>query len=319
MRWLFRTEGRISTEDRGNIISAWLERMNSSLRKFLLSFPFIRSLGRLFNTIRTRRKGALEARLKSLEARTHTYFSAMDYRGSLRPIAHLTEDELISIRCSYAQTELNNVLFFVAGSRFIGDFFEFGCLHMGSFLTVLNACRINDLQEGDGGSVKAYYGFDVFGDNKPRNSATLEHYKGGLGDYYDGLARVASWKPEPELETYYDKIKQNGVYVDRCRLIKGFFDETFTAEFVAEYLKGGRRAGFVHIDCDLPQSHAAVLAHLGDILGDNAWIYFREGLEGPIMPLVERFGEKIARENNLRMVPIRSVGAGGMLYRCYRQ
>lgn len=245
----------------------------------------------------------------------HTYFSALDYRGSLRPIAHLTEDEMISIRCSYALTEHTNAIFAVAGMHFSGDYFEFGCLHLDTFLTVLNACRINEIKESDAG--RMYHGFDVFGDNKPRSSATLARYN-GLDEYYADLTRIASWKIEPGLAPYYDKIKQNGVYVDRCRLIKGFFDETFTPEFVAEYLKGGRRAGFVNIDCDLPESHAAVLQHLGSILSDNAWIYFREGIEGHIMPLIENFREKIARENNLRMLPIRSVGAGGMLYRCYK-
>jgi hypothetical protein len=277
--------------------------MNRLIRKFLMLFPPIR------NQV---------TRLATLEARMHTYFSALDHRGSLRPINHLTEDELMSIRCSYAQTEHTNVIFAAAGSQFEGDYFEFGCLHLETFIRVINACRINDI-EGDPGDKKWYYGFDIFGDNKPQNRATSERYESSLSGYYADLTRIASWKPEPSLATYYDKIKQNGVYVDRCRLVKGFFDETFTPEFVADYLKGGRRAGFVMVDCDLPESHEAVFANLAGILSDSAWVYLREGLEPLIAPLVERFRDKLARERNLQMVPIRSAGAGGMLFRCYKR
>jgi hypothetical protein len=330
-------------------------RMNLSMRKFLMRFPPIRKIARLrsLDAIMTERMDTLEARLGSLDAtltermaasearlgsldatltermaasearlgsldgRMHTYFSALDHRGLLRPISHLTEDELISIRCSYSQTEHTNVIFAVAGSQFYGDYFEFGCLHLETFITTLNACRINDI-EGDPAHTKMYYGFDVFGDINPKKSETLERYE-DLGGYYADLTRIASWTPGTALDTYYDKIKQNGVYVDRCRLIKGFFDETFTEKFVANYLAGGRRAGFVILDCDLPGSHEAVFAHLGDILAEGAWIYLREGLERPIVPLIERFRDKLARENNLRMVPVRSAGAGGMLFRCYKR
>jgi hypothetical protein len=184
-------------------------RMKSSMRKFLVLFPRIR-----------KRMATLEARVGSLDARMHTYLSALEYQGALRPINHLTEDELTSIRCSYAQTEHVNVIFAVAASQFKGDYFEFGCLHLSRFIITINACRINDI-EGDPGDPKMYYGFDVFGDNQPKNSATLERYK-GLSWYYADSTRLAAWAPVEALDTYYNKIKQNGVYVDRCRLIKGF-------------------------------------------------------------------------------------------------
>ena len=328
-------------------------RMNRLMRNFLMLFPPIRNqisrmarlesrLGSLDATLESRlgsldatleaRFGSLDATLESrlgsldatlaarfgsLDARMHTYFSALDYRGSLRPISHLTEDELISIRCSYALTEHTSVIFAVAASQFKGDYFEFGCLHLATFITTINACRISEIKANNT-KEKAYYGFDVFGDIKPQNSATLERYE-DLSTYFANLTRIASWTPEASLDTYYNKIKQNGVYVEHCRLVKGFFDETFTAKFVADYLEGGRRAGFVVIDCDLPESHEAVLAHLADILDDNAWIYLREGLDPPIVPLVDLFREKLARERNLRMVPVRSAGGEGMLFRCYKR
>lgn len=262
----------------------------------------------------------LDARMASLEAAVHTYFQrALDYRGSLRPVTGYTEDEMISIRCSYALTEHTNVLMAVAGSHFTGDYFEFGCLTLASFVAFINCCRINEgaiHPNGDPGSKKTFYGFDVFGDYTPQSAAPTHDQQ----EYFQGLIQPnieAEFQRNPELDKYYDKIKRNGLYVENCRLVKGFFQETFTPEWVAEYCKGERRAGFVNIDCDRPASHQAVFDNLAGILSDNAWIYLREGLEPPNFALFETFREKLATERNLRAVLIRTAGNGGTLWRCY--
>jgi hypothetical protein len=241
-----------------------------------------------------------------------SYFAALDYRGSLKPINHLSEDELISIRCSFAQTERTSAIFAVAGSLFRGDYFEFGCLNLSTFITTINACRINDIV-GLTGDVKTFYGFDIFGETKPQSAETLQRYKGSES-YFSDFSNPAS------LETYYAKLKANGVYVDRCRLIKGYFDETFTSDFVAEYLKAGRRAGFVYIDCNIPTSYEAVFRHLAEILADDAWIYLDEYLEqSGVTVLFESFRDTLSRERNLGTVFARSAGGWGALFRCYKR
>jgi hypothetical protein len=238
------------------------------------------------------------------------YFDQFDHRGSFKPVNELSKDELIQIRTGFAQLERTNVTFSVASSLFRGDYFEFGCLELHSFIRTLNACYIFDI-ENSIGDEKQYYGFDIFGQRHTNNPETrVRHEK---HDEYFG-----NYPSDKSVDDYYEMIRENGIYADKCELIQGYFNETFTAEFVETYQQTGRRAGFVFVDCNIPESYAVVFNRLAEILRPDAWIYIDEYLEIPIVTAqFEKFRKKLEKEYGLGTVLASAAGGMGALFRCY--
>lgn len=238
------------------------------------------------------------------------YFEHFNHRGTLGSVDQLSNDDLISIRASYAQLERADVTFAVGSSLFPGDYFEFGCLDLHSFLRTMNVCHIFEIEKARG-EKKTFYGFDIFGDLTMRSDETRERHK-----YHDEY--FGNYDKDVTLEDYYGMIRENGVFVDQCELIQGYFNETFTPEFVEGYRETGRRAGFVFVDCNVPESYEAVFEHLADILRNDAWIYIDEYLEiPPVTVLFEDFRKKLEAEKGWGTVYAKSAGGMGALFRCY--
>ena len=266
---------------------------------------------KFFRELENKSKAFEEIDTKNLKFQNSLmHLKHFDYRGTILKVDDLSLDELITLRCSFNQLERTNVIFAVCSSLFRGDYFEFGCNELSSFLTTLNLVHVYDIQK-TWDEKKMFYGFDIFGDlnieeikSKNRINKNLSYFKGFENDL--------------TLSDYYKIIQNNGLYQDRCVLIKGLINSTFTNKFINEYLETGRKAGFVYIDLNIASSYVDVFKKLPKILRKDAFIYIDEYIEQPeVTALTENFRKILYESFDIGTIIVRDCGGYGALMRCY--
>ena len=141
-----------------------------------------------------------------------------------------------------------------------GDYHEYGCHQARTFRDVLSEarkCGRNDMM---------FYAFDSF-EGMPAMEPGSPSYEffGPNGNAPGSLAT--------SLEDFMALVKAHGIYVDRVRAVKGFYDKSLTPELQAEMLSKGRHAGFITVDCDLYESAVPVFRFIEPFIVEGTVIY----------------------------------------------
>jgi len=141
------------------------------------------------------------------------------------------------------------------GSEDIGDYLEFGvyagasmaCMHRATHDSGLDHVRL--------------FGFDSF-EGLP--SGTVADLTGEI-----------NWQPgdfAADEATARRYLAQHGVDVDRVTLVKGWFDDTLTRDFIDKH--SIRKASVIMVDCDMYSSARTALEFSAPLIEDKAVIFF---------------------------------------------
>lgn len=188
---------------------------------------------------------------------------------------------------------------------FGGDYFEFGSDGMGTFRNFLTAFDIFD--HSTRFSDTRFYAFDIFG--KTTNDDAHSKID---PEYFPAWANGSSNK----LEEAHNYICGHGIMVDQCFVRPGYFQETLTDEFKAQYLGEGRKIGYAFLDCNITSSYETVFDFIFELMGKDSAIYMDEYFVNKDVPvLFASFSERLLRERGLASYFMRNAGGFGALFR----
>lgn len=152
---------------------------------------------------------------------------------------------------------------FLSANDIKGDYYEFGCHRVRTFRMALTEARRHNLENMN------FFAFDSFA-GLPQMDATAEV---GHRLYTPGALCTTE-------EEFHSIIQEHGIYVDRCRTIKGFYDRSLTKELQSELLGQGSRVGIVNIDCDLYESAKPIFDFIDPLLQEGSIIYLDDYFAG---------------------------------------
>lgn len=193
-------------------------------------------------------------------------------------------------------------------SWYSGDVFEFGSHDLNTFRNILTAVHLS-------GMAAAYpdthfYAFDAFG-KFPEMPDTPTEWGINLKEYFKPYSDQGD-----QLVLHQNYINQHGLFVDKCHLVQGLFQDTCTPEFKATY--GDRKIGFASIDANIAWSYKTVFEFIFDMMGESSYIYLDEGLQSPdVIAQWEQFTKALREKKNTGTIYIRNAGGFGALYRLF--
>lgn len=192
---------------------------------------------------------------------------------------------------------------FFTDNKVKGDYYEFGCHRGRTFRMALTEARRHNLSEMN------FYAFDSFeGLPEPETSPSVTMWKQGV------LCTTE--------EQFLELIRAHKIYVERCRTIKGFYQESLSAKRQQEFLQGGSRIAMVCVDCDLYESAVPVFQFIEPLLQDGSLIYIDDlfaGYKGSPARGVARAFDEYRKSSQWKFVPHMQVGWWGRSYITYRQ
>lgn len=189
-----------------------------------------------------------------------------------------------------------------------GDYMEFGSTDLNTFRNFLTAFDIFEIDKRYPDT--RFYGFDIFGkldsSDKVKNELSKnEYYKG----YMDLFKERGDLYPES-----LQILKDHGLFVDNCRLVQGFFEDTLTKEFKSQYLNEGRKVGFACLDCNIAEPYKIVFEFLMDLMQPFSFIYMDEYYSGHVIQYFDQFVEELKKRHNMDARLIRNAGGFGALF-----
>ena len=194
-----------------------------------------------------------------------------------------------------------NAFDFLTDNRIVGDYHEYGCHRARTFRMALTEARRHDAQAMN------FFAFDSF-EGLPDVSSDPAHplwKKGALSTSEEEFSRL---------------IEEHGIYVDRCRTIKGFYQTTLTSERQAAFLSREHKIALACIDCDLYESAAPVFRFIEPLLQEGSLLYlddFFAGYKGsPVKGVARAFGEYQER-SRFKFVSHMQVGWWGRSFIAY--
>ncbi|MBF0397163.1 MAG: hypothetical protein HQK78_10340 [Desulfobacterales bacterium] len=197
-----------------------------------------------------------------------------------------------------------NAFEFIYAHKIKGAYFEFGCHKVRTFRMALTEARkknMNDMQ---------FYAFDSFE---------------GLPDCTDNLAQNAQYAPNmlyTSEEEFMDIIIKHNIYVDRVKLIKGYYENSLTKELIKKLSSEGVKASLITVDCSLYESHVAVFDFVKSFLQEGTIIYlddYRAIYKGSPFLGVPKAFEDFHKNSDFIFTPFLDVGWFGKSFISYKQ
>jgi hypothetical protein len=144
---------------------------------------------------------------------------------------------------------------FITDNKIKGDYFEFGCHRGRTFRMALTEARHHNMDS------MSFLAFDSF--------AGLPENKGdhGIGKKWNPGELVTTEKQFMQL------MKTHALYLDRIKLIPGFYNESLTELRRQNLIADQHKASFICVDCDLFESAVPVFTFLEDFLQEGTVIY----------------------------------------------
>ena len=176
-----------------------------------------------------------------------------------KDLAEWTKNDEIKWNQTHRQSEkykfFIKVFDAITENKVEGDYFEFGCHKGRTFRMALTEARHHNID------CMSFLAFDSFA-GLPQNN----------GDHQVGV----NWN-KGELvtteEQFMDLMATHGLYLDKIKLIPGFYNESLT-ESKKQYLQAqGHKASIVCVDCDLYESSVPVFTFIEDFLQEGTVIY----------------------------------------------
>ncbi len=148
-----------------------------------------------------------------------------------------------------------NAFDFISGNQVMGDYMEFGCHKARTFRMALSEARKKSFDWMN------FYAFDSFE---------------GLPEAND-IDKFPGWE-QGQLKTSEDVfrqiIKEHGVYVDKVKMIKGYYNNTLDSVLAEEFHLKNTKVALAYIDCDFYESAKDVLSFLDDFIQDGTVLAF---------------------------------------------
>lgn len=144
---------------------------------------------------------------------------------------------------------------FLQDSRVRGDYHEYGCHRVRTFRMALTEAKRHGLDQ------MKFWGFDSF-EGLPQSTSKPAH---------------ALWGTAGALTTTEDDfhriVRGHGIYADKVKTLKGFYDRTLTPELQGRFRDGEAKIAFACIDCDLYESAVPVFKFIEPLLQEGSVIY----------------------------------------------
>jgi hypothetical protein len=177
-----------------------------------------------------------------------------------------------------------------------GDYFEFGSDGMGTFRSFLSAFHMNDLMSEHPDTT--FWAFDLFGE--------VDEAKIPAGE--EGYFR--QWSGVDKLKQARDYIDQHGLFVDRCKMVRGFFEDTLNDDIQTSGI------GFAFLDCNIVPSYRTCFDFIAPRMLPLSFIYMDEYFSTIGVPeMFDGFCRDIEGRRGMRARYMRSAGAFGALFR----
>lgn len=190
---------------------------------------------------------------------------------------------------------------FLTDNRIAGDYHEFGCHRCRTFRMALTEARRHNMDS------MSFLAFDSFeGLPEPTSQTSVEIWRRG--------ALTTSE------EQFMDLVRAHGLFVDRVRTIKGFYEETLTEELRKQFLESGRKISLATVDCDLYESAVPIFEFIDPLLQEGSVIYIDDlfaGHRGNPMKGVSRAFLEYQQRTRWRFVRHLDVGWWGRSYITY--
>jgi hypothetical protein len=196
-----------------------------------------------------------------------------------------------------------NIYDFIKDNRVAGDYWEFGCHRVRTFRMSLSEAKRHALDD------MRFYAFDSFAGLPPTTSnpsVDIWHQPGVL---------------TTTEETFLGHVRDHGIYVDKVKTIKGFYDQSLTPALGEQLKSAGSKIALACIDCDLYESAKPVFAFIEPFLQEGSVLYIDDlwaGYKGNPEKGVSRAFVEFQRASKFKFVPHMTVGWWGKSYIAYR-
>ncbi|MCP5195808.1 MAG: class I SAM-dependent methyltransferase [Gammaproteobacteria bacterium] len=192
---------------------------------------------------------------------------------------------------------------FFRANEMEGDYYEFGCHRARTFRMALTEARRHNLEN------MQFLAFDSF--------AGLPELETPMETRHSLYAPGALCTTEEEFRSL---IQEHGIYVDRCRTIKGFYKDSLTKALQNDLLTQGSRIGIVNIDCDLYGSAMPVFEFIDPLLQEGSIIYIDDyfvGFKGsPTKGPAGAFSE-YCKKSHFKFIEYQQIGWQGRSFVAY--
>ena len=220
-------------------------------------------------------------------------------------LARWGRDEEIAYNQRNRQTEkalfYRRTFDFLTDNRVQGDYHEYGCHRCRTFRMALTEARRHNL------AGMHFLAFDSFqGLPDPVSDTSVEIWRRG--------ALTTSE------EEFLSMVREHGIYVDRVRTVKGFYDVTLTRGLRERFLERESKIALAAIDCDLYESAVPVFAFIEPLLQEGAVLYIDDlfaGYKGTPTKGVARAFLEFQRSSRWTFVRHLDVGWWGRSYITY--
>lgn len=173
-------------------------------------------------------------------------------------LASWSKDDEIRYNQTNRQTEkylfFRRVFDFLHENEIKGDYHEYGCHRCRTFRMTLTEARRHNLNDMN------FWAFDSF-EGLPTPTTETSVTKWTQGQLTTSESQ------------FKDLVNEHGVYVDRVKTVKGFFDASLTAERQKHFIDKEGKIALVTVDCDLYESAVPVFDFIEPLLQDGSVIY----------------------------------------------
>ena len=144
---------------------------------------------------------------------------------------------------------------FITDNKIDGDYFEFGCHRGRTFRMALTEARHHNMDSIN------FLAFDSFA-GLPKNKG--DH---GIGEKWK-IGELVTTE-----EQFMDLIENHGLYLERIKLIPGFYTTSLIESRKQELMAQAYKSSFVCIDCDLYESAVPVFQFIEQFLQEGTVVY----------------------------------------------
>lgn len=112
-------------------------------------------------------------------------------------------------------------------------------------------------------------------------------------------------------------VEEHGIYNDRIKTIKGFFQESLTDELQKHFIEHENKIALVTVDCDLYESAVPVFEFIEPLLQEGSVIYIDDlfaGYKGSPLKGVSRAFLEFQRNSQWKFVRHLDIGWWGRSY-----
>ena len=225
-------------------------------------------------------------------------------RGSLRPPGEITHDRREDARHYYPSHQRAEIALAAAQLWRGGDYWEFGSSPLSTMCNMLSAFDLNRLDQTYPDT--RFYAFDLFGPGA--NSTSNEQSVAYSPEYF------ATYTRGDALAEHQAALEKHGLFVDRCTLVQGFFEDSLTAQRREDYLAQGRKIGFAFLDCNIMPSYKTVFEFLDGMLKPFSFVYMDEYFLQEVYLYWEQFRERLRDKHGIGTAYLRNAGSFGALF-----